>query len=103
MERHTNGDHVSGQWGKGRNHNQVLKRQAQRTLTPRCQQCGTPDRLELDHITPLCEDGPDTIDNCQWLCHTCHWRKTQAENRRAIQRKWALRYRPKQQHPSGTL
>lgn len=94
---------MSKSWGNGRNHNQALRRQAQRELPPHCAQCGTPDYLELDHVTPLCEGGLDTIGNCQWLCHRCHYRKTQAESRRAIQRMRALRYRPRQPHPSDSL
>lgn len=39
---------------------------------PCCARCGRvtryPDGFELDHVIPLCKDGPDTDDNCQVLC-----------------------------------
>jgi len=38
---------------------------------------------QIDHIVPLWQGGPDTIDNCQSLCSGCHAWKTQEE---AIQR-----------------
>lgn len=34
---------------------------------------GTP---EIDHITPWCEGGTTTADNCQMLCRDCNRRKS---------------------------
>lgn len=46
----------------------------------KCLCCGKDDtKLERDHVIPLVERGPDTIDNIQPLCRTCNakkWRKT---------------------------
>jgi len=44
-----------------------------------CVMCGTTEDLELDHIIPYCEGGRSTEDNLQWLCHSCHKKKTAAE------------------------
>lgn len=54
-----------------------------------CQDCGSADRLEVDHVDPtLKTSGRFTmwhwgkvrreaeLANCQVLCHTCHARKT---------------------------
>lgn len=38
--------------------------------------------LEVDHITPLADDGhPTDMTNLQTLCRACHIRKTRVENR----------------------
>ena len=36
---------------------------------------------EVDHIIPIADGGPDTMDNKQALCKTCHKAKTVEENR----------------------
>jgi len=46
-----------------------------------CVQCGTPMRLEVDHILPV-RDRPDlsySLSNLQCLCGSCHARKTRIE------------------------
>ena len=49
----------------------------------RCQHCGRPGRLEVDHIKPLHLGGaPWDLANLQALCRACHITKTAAENRR---------------------
>lgn len=49
-----------------------------------CHVCGRPGSDEVDHVIPLSEDGPDTIDNCRPIhSDPCHARKTQAEAHRA--------------------
>lgn len=37
---------------------------------------------EVDHITPLCAQGPDTKDNLQWLTVEDHREKTRHDVRR---------------------
>jgi len=45
-----------------------------------CRQCGRYDaKGDGDHIVPLSMNGPDIIDNMQWLCRGCHRRKTSGE------------------------
>lgn len=44
-----------------------------------CAYCGSTKDLELDHIKTYYEGGKSEIGNLQWLCHSCHWKKTQQE------------------------
>jgi len=39
-----------------------------------CVECGSTENLELDHIIPVSQGGPDD-DNLQILCSVCHHRK----------------------------
>lgn len=56
------------------------------TLHPLCVACDKLGRvsaaLELDHVIPLWEGGPDADSNLQGLCIPCHAAKTAAELRR---------------------
>ena len=46
----------------------------------RCQSCGRPGRLEVDHIKPVNLRGDVwNPENLQTLCRTCHIRKTSDE------------------------
>ena len=45
----------------------------------KCQECGSPERLEVDHIEPLWQGGEPTFENGQVLCQTCHLRKSKSE------------------------
>lgn len=43
-----------------------------------CARCGKQfkiDQMEADHITPWCEGGHTTLENCQMLCKECNRRK----------------------------
>jgi 5-methylcytosine-specific restriction endonuclease McrA len=42
----------------------------------RCVQCGSQERLELDHIIPHSRGGSDTARNIQLLCEVCNRRKS---------------------------
>jgi 5-methylcytosine-specific restriction endonuclease McrA len=47
-----------------------------------CNMCDEPypeTYLEVDHITPMSLDGPDTDVNKQTLCLPCHLKKTISE------------------------
>lgn len=80
-----------------------MRRQAAQDLPARCNHCGTDrDRLWLDHIIPAAENGPDTIDNAQWLCTHCHNRKTRSEATRGRQRRAQRGRRPTERHPGLT-
>lgn len=41
----------------------------------KCAKCGSIEKLELDHIIPVCKDGPNTVENLQILCMRCNRRK----------------------------
>ena len=59
----------------------------------RCQSCGLPGRLEVDHVQPLKRGGSMySLDNLQALCRACHIRKTAGENLRQTRLPW-LRFR----------
>ena len=48
----------------------------------KCAACNRPwvaSRDKIDHIVPRWKGGPDTDDNLQALCVTCHGDKTTAE------------------------
>lgn len=47
----------------------------------RCQQCGTADDLEFDHVVPQAAGGKGTAKNGQVLCRPCHSKKTLAERK----------------------
>lgn len=38
----------------------------------RCQNCGSTEELEMDHIKPLVFGGANIIGNLRLLCHGCH-------------------------------
>ena len=40
-----------------------------------CVECGSTERMTIDHIVPLWRDGPNTIDNVRPLCSRCNSRK----------------------------
>lgn len=60
--------------------------------------CERPGK-EVDHIIPYFEGGPDTPDNAMLLCGPHHDDKTQAEARRAAEKKRAAGRRPAERHP----
>ena len=45
-------------------------------MTDRCELCGSPKRLELHHIIPLCVGGEDCLDNWIAICSSCHSKLT---------------------------
>ena len=49
----------------------------------RCEEKLDNVKYDLDHITPLCENGEDVLDNLQPLCLPCHAEKC-ANERRSI-------------------
>ena len=38
----------------------------------RCEQCGSYDRVQADHVIPLAQGGHDTLANGRALCFSCH-------------------------------
>ena len=42
----------------------------------KCAVCGSTKQLEFDHIIPHYAGGKSTVQNLQWLCHSCHDKKT---------------------------
>ncbi|MGB0549525.1 MAG: HNH endonuclease [Limisphaerales bacterium] len=47
----------------------------------RCSECRQllPPTYQVDHTTPLCDGGADTVANCTAMCPNCHATKTQRE------------------------
>ena len=48
----------------------------------RCRQCGSSERLTVDHVIPVAEGGEGTVANGQVLCRGCHAAKTRLERAR---------------------
>jgi hypothetical protein len=46
-----------------------------------CVKCGSKERLEYDHITPLSQGGTNDFENFQVLCRECHAQKSQETDR----------------------
>jgi hypothetical protein len=63
-----------GRWQKVRA--RVLARDGNR-----CVQCGSTERLQVDHIVEAQDQVDDSIHNLQTLCHACHTAKTSALRR----------------------
>jgi len=72
-----------------------IRQQAKHELPYLCAQCGAGEPLELDHIINHKAGGTDDLSNLQWLCPTCHMRKTQKEAAKARE---AWKRKP-EQHP----
>lgn len=52
-----------------------------------CHVCKEPGADEVDHVIPLCDNGPDTFDNRRPIHATpCHQAKTATEAARARNR-----------------
>ena len=64
-----------------------------------CAQCGSTERLEIDHINNTRGPNYDRDANLQVLCRPCHRAKTQREMKRGKERKRARRYLPRTPHP----
>ena len=48
----------------------------QQGICPICKEHFEFEEMEGDHITPWCEGGPTTAENCQMLCKSCNRRKS---------------------------
>jgi 5-methylcytosine-specific restriction endonuclease McrA len=53
-----------------------------------CDRCGNKKGLQIDHIWPVSEGGPNKLPNLQLLCSRCHKLKTKREFRsRALKKR----------------
>lgn len=48
----------------------------QKGVCPKCGEWFELENMEADHITPWCEGGKTTTENCQMLCRFCNRRKS---------------------------
>ena len=58
---------------------QSMKRETyekQAGICPICKQRFEIEQMEADHITPWCEGGKTSAENCQMLCKECNRRKS---------------------------
>ena len=58
---------------------QSMKRETyekQKGICPICKQRFEIEQMEADHITPWCEGGKTSAENCQMLCKECNRRKS---------------------------
>ena len=46
-----------------------------------CTNCGSTERLEVDHVIPRSDGGSNQLGNLATLCHRCHDLKTKADRR----------------------
>lgn len=69
----------------------LTRRNVLRRDRHRCQYCGSPDRLTLDHVLPKSRGGPDTWENLVAACVPCNNRKG---NRTPEEARMALACRP---------
>ena len=55
----------------------------------RCSACNEllPSTYQVDHTIPLCDGGPDDMDNTTAMCPNCHALKTQREHVERISRR----------------
>tara|TARA_B100001059_G_C17339846_1_gene335334 strand:+ start:121 stop:501 length:381 start_codon:yes stop_codon:yes gene_type:complete len=72
------------------------------SLGNKCCQCGSTDRMEIDHINPLhkttrqsvlsmgIEAAHAQIDNLQLLCYDCHRKRSTAQRKAAYKLLYAL-------------
>jgi 5-methylcytosine-specific restriction endonuclease McrA len=59
-----------------------------------CVYCGSKEKLEIDHIIPLCSKGTNEADNLQVLCKACNISKSDGDNI-SKKRAMALEYQNK--------
>jgi len=52
-----------------------LRRQQLINYNNECINCGSNERLQLDHIIPKSRGGEDTLENTQILCFVCNNKK----------------------------
>lgn len=85
QKKPNNGQYKEGNipWIQGRKLNPESKQKTRfskqirkRVKKEKCFRCGSTERLELDHIVAKCNDGENTIENCQVLCKKCNlWKR----------------------------
>lgn len=77
----------------------------------RCEVCDQPapfvredgsPYLEVHHVRPLAEGGPDTVDNAVAACPNCHRRLHYAEDRLSVRGAVIQRVERLQDHPLGS-
>ena len=61
-----------------------------------CADCGTRFRLQNDHIDPVANQGPTSLDNLAPRCSSCHLAKTDRDRKAGLLGPHA---RPRKQEP----
>ena len=54
----------------------VMNKKEYLKLTDKCELCGSPKKLEIHHIIPLCAGGEDVFENWICICKSCHSKLT---------------------------
>lgn len=75
------------------------RQQALKRDNHQCVQCGSTERLEVDHIKNVASGGGHNLDNLQTLCKTCHKQKTRGEMRAGHQGRKNRGSYPVEPHP----
>jgi hypothetical protein len=44
-----------------------------------CNHCNKPGKMQVDHIIPIILGGKNLLSNTQFLCHSCHIKKSTSE------------------------
>lgn len=101
---------MSGRWADSTSRDELppdwpqLRDAARRRAGGRCEgrdrgiRCPRPG-TDCDHVKPRWQGGTHELSNLQWLCPSCHKRKTGREAAQARAAIRARRFRPPEPHP----
>ena len=76
-----------------------LRKQTLQRDNNQCVNCGSTERLEVDHIINVARGGTHNLNNLQTLCHHCHKTKTAKESAHARQQRTQRAKMAIQPHP----
>lgn len=53
----------------------IIRERILKRFNNKCVQCGSEEKLHIDHIIPISRGGREDEDNMQVLCRTCNLKK----------------------------